>query len=194
MLRRFYDWSLEKAHTPQAVFFLVLISFTEASFLIFPPDVLLLVMVLSYPTRWFRYALICTAASVAGGMAGYAIGYGIWEAVDQWFFAHIFSPEMFAKVQHLYQEYDFWVVFTAAFTPIPYKVFTITAGVAHLDLVRFTLASIVGRAGRFFLVSFLIYLFGPPVKAFIDKYFNYVTLVFTGLLIGGFFLLRSLSH
>jgi len=194
MLRRFYDLSLEKAKSPHAQWILFGIAFAESSCLIFPPDILLLVMVLSARDRWIRYALVCVTGSVLGGIAGYFIGFGVWEMVHPFFFAHIFSEEVFHKVQELYKQYDFWIVFTAAFTPIPYKVFTISAGVAQLDITRFVIASIIGRAGRFFLVSFLLYRFGPPIRQFIEKYFNYVTIGFTALLIGGFFVIKYLAH
>ena len=129
-----------------------------------------------------------------GGIAGYAIGYGIWEAVHPFFLKYVFSEETFVKVRNLYAQYDFWAVFAAGFTPIPYKVFTIAAGVASLDIPRFILASICGRGGRFILVAFLLYQFGTPIRTFLEKYFNYVTIVFTILLIGGFYAIKYLAH
>lgn len=190
MLRRLYDWGLEKAKSPHAQAILFFIAFAESSFFPLPPDVLLIVMVLSHRERWLRYFGICLAGSVLGGIAGYYIGYGAWELVQSWFFEHIFSEAAFHRVQQLYITYDFWIVFTAAFTPIPYKVFTISAGVAQIDLLHFMVASLIGRGGRFILVAFLLHQFGAPMKAFIEKYFNWITIVFTIFLIGGFFLIR----
>ena len=192
MFRKLYDWVLEKAKSPHAERALFLIAFAESSFFPLPPDILLIAMVLSLREKWFRYFLICLVGSVLGGIAGYAIGYGLWEVAHPFFFKYVFHEETFLKVRNLYAQYDFWAVFVAGFTPIPYKVFTIAAGVASLDIPRFILASICGRGGRFILVAFLLYQFGTPIRTFLEKYFNYVTIVFTILLIGGFYLLKYL--
>ena len=194
MFRKLYDWVLEKAKSPHAERALFLIAFAESSFFPLPPDILLIAMVLSLREKWFRYFLICLVGSVLGGIAGYAIGYGIWEAVHPFFLKYVFSEETFLKVRNLYAQYDFWAVFAAGFTPIPYKVFTIAAGVASLDVPRFILASICGRGGRFILVAFLLYQFGTPIRTFLEKYFNYVTIVFAILLIGGFYAIKYLAH
>ena len=191
-LRGLYDWTLEQSKSPHAQWALFGIAFIESSFFPLPPDILLIAMVLACREKWLRYFTICLAGSVLGGMLGYAIGYFGWEAVKGIFLGHVFSQAAFDKVRHLYAEHDFWIVFAAAFTPIPYKVFTIAAGVTSIDLPRFVIASLVGRGGRFILVSFLLYQFGPPIKNFIEKYFNLVTVVFTILLIGGFVLLKNL--
>ncbi|MCB9799779.1 MAG: DedA family protein [Candidatus Omnitrophica bacterium] len=192
ILRKLYDWVLKQADTPHAQTALFIVAFAESSFFPLPPDILLIAMVIANREKWLRYFLICLAGSVLGGIAGYYIGFGIWQAVQEWFFVHVFSPETFQKVTDLYARYDFWAVFTAGFTPIPYKIFTIAAGVAKLDLLRFIAASIFGRGGRFILVSFLLYHFGPSIKSFIDKYFGWLTMLFTVLLIGGFWLLKHL--
>ncbi|HXV27412.1 MAG TPA: YqaA family protein [bacterium] len=193
-LHRLYHWMIWKAKTPHAQFFLFAIAFMESSFFPLPPDVLLMAMVLANRERWRRYFLICLSGSVFGGMAGYGIGWGVWQVVDQWFFAHIFSEATFEKVRDLYARYDFWVVFTAAFTPIPYKVFTIAAGVAHLNLPSFIVASIAGRGGRFILVAFLLHRFGPGIRIFLEKYLNLITIVFTVVLIGGFVAIKYIAH
>jgi len=190
IFRKLYDWGLKQAESPHAERALFWISFVESSFFPLPPDVLLIAMVLSARNKWFRYFGICLAGSVIGGVAGYGIGFGAWQAVQGWFFAHVFSEEAFIKVQNLYQYHDFWVIFAAGFTPIPYKIFTIAAGVASIDLTRFILASIVGRGARFILVTGLLYLFGERVRLFIEKYFNLVTIAFFILLAGGFYVLK----
>ncbi|MBU9889216.1 MAG: DedA family protein [Candidatus Omnitrophica bacterium] len=194
IFRKLYDWGLKQAGSPHAERALFWVAFAESSFFPLPPDVLLIAMVLSARLRWLRYFGICLAGSVLGGIAGYGIGLVAWQIVQGWFFAHVFSEAAFAKVQSLYQQHDFWVVFAAGFTPIPYKIFTIAAGVASIDLPRFIVASIVGRGGRFVLVSGSLYLFGPKIRLFVEKYFNLVTILFFVLLAGGFYFLKYALH
>ncbi|MDP3919621.1 MAG: YqaA family protein [Candidatus Omnitrophota bacterium] len=194
MLRRLYDWTLEQAQSKHAERALFLIAFAESSFFPLPPDILLIVMVLADRSKWLRYFLICLVGSVLGGIGGYFIGMSVWEVVHSWFFSYVFPESAFEKVRQLYVQHDFWAVFAAGFTPIPYKVFTIAAGAASLDIPRFILASICGRGGRFILVAFLLHRFGLPIRSFIEKYFNLVTLVFMGLLVGGFILIKYLVH
>ncbi|MEZ4464466.1 MAG: YqaA family protein [bacterium] len=192
-IRRLYDWVLRWAWTPHGQIALAVLSFAEASFFPIPPDVLLIALVLGARERWLRLALICSVASIAGGLAGYAIGWGLWAAVDQWFYAYVpgFTPEKFGKVADLYREWDFWVVFVAGFTPIPYKIITITAGVFSLNLPMFIVASAVSRSARFFLVAWLLHRYGEPIKGFIDRRFNLLAIAFTVLLIGGFVLIKA---
>ena len=191
-LRKLYDWVLSWAETPYGLLVLVILSFTEASVFPIPPDVLLIALCLGDRTKWFKFADWCSAASLVGGMLGYGIGWGLWNAVDQWFYAYVpgFSVEKFDLVQGLYEKYNFMVVFAAAFTPIPYKVITITAGVFGISFPIFMVASVVGRSARFFLVAFLLRRYGLPIKEFIDKRFNLVTVVFVLLLIAGFLVLK----
>lgn len=191
-IRRLYNWVLGFAETPYGVPALCVIAFVESSFFPIPPDVLLIALALSMPTRAFRFAMWCTSFSVLGGLFGYVIGYAMWGALEPYMIPRIFSQEQFEKVAQLYRDWDFWAVFVAAFTPIPYKVFTVSAGVAHLDLFGFTAASIAGRGGRFFLVALVIRLTGERAKQLIDKYFNIATIIGTILLIGGFLLIKGL--
>lgn len=195
-VKRLYDWVLSWASTPYGGAALVVLSFAESSFFPIPPDVLLIALCLGNRGRWLYFATICTVASVLGGLTGYAIGWGFWHAVDQLFFTYVpgFTPEQFAKVQGLYEEWNFWVVFIAAFTPIPYKVITVSAGVFGINIVMFTIASTVGRAARFFIVAYLLHRFGEPIHAFIEKRFNLLTVVFVILLLGGFLVLRYVGH
>ena len=190
VLRRLYDWVLHWAETPYGAWALFLLAFAESSFFPVPPDVLLIALALSIPAKSFRYAAICTAGSVVGGLAGYGIGAGLWAAVHGVFIPHLFSQATFDHVVELYQQYDFWVVFAAAFTPIPYKVIAITAGVCHIPLPMFLIASCIGRAARFFLVAALLRAFGERIREFIDRYFNLVTIGFTALFVAGFFGVR----
>ncbi|MCP5102305.1 MAG: DedA family protein, partial [bacterium] len=157
-------------------------------------------LVLGARKKWFRLALIVSVASVLGGAFGYAIGRYLWwsgpetpSALAEFFFANIpgFSRDIFDRVMNTYETNGFVIVFTAGFTFIPFKIFTISSGVFQLNFLTFMLASLVSRSARFFLVSFLIYRFGEPIKEFIDKYFNRLALVFAILLIGGFLLIKG---
>lgn len=192
LLRRLYDWVLHWAATPYGAPALFLLAFAESSFFPIPPDVLLLALCIAVPTRSFRFALISSLGSVLGGILGYGLGYALWDVLSQYFFLYVpgFTPAVFAKVQHLFDTYDFWTVFAAGFTPIPYKVFTIGAGVFQINLMVFVLASAVSRSLRFFLVAWLIYRFGPPMRAFIEKYFNVLTFAIMAILLLAFVVAR----
>lgn len=194
LLRRLYDWVLHWAQTPYGQPALFLLAFAESSFFPLPPDVLLLALCLSLPSRSYRYAFLSTIGSVAGGVFGYVIGFGLWGVSADFFYRYVpgFTPSGFDHIQQLFTTYDFWVIFTAGFTPIPYKIFTIGAGVFEINFFMFMLTSILSRGLRFFLLAWLIYTFGHQVKAIIEKYFNLLTLAFMLLLLGGFLLLTGL--
>lgn len=188
-LRRLYDWVLHWADTPYAVPALFCLSFAESSFFPIPPDVLLIALAIGDRKKAFVFATWCSIASVLGGMAGYGIGHLFWEhGLKDFFFEYVpgVTPEGFAKMQVRYDEWNVWIVFLAAFTPIPYKLITITAGVFGVNFPLFVLASACGRSARFFLVSALIWKYGEPIKAFLDRYLNLITLAGAALLIGGF--------
>ena len=193
MLRRLYAWVLHWADHRWALPALALLAFAESSFFPIPPDVLLIALVLGRPRRAWLYALVCSLSSVAGGVAGYAIGALLWEATRHWFIPLVFSQEMFDHVGALYQDNAFLAIFTAAFTPIPYKVFTIAAGVFHeqVGLGVLVLASALGRPARFFLVAGLLKWQGERMKSFIDKYFDWLALAFVAMLAGGFLLAKA---
>lgn len=200
-VRRLYDWVLHWAETPYGPVALFILAFAEASFFPIPPDALLIALVLGARKKAFKFALNCTIASVSGALLGYAIGFFLWwnapgefSPVAQFFFDNIpgFTHEIFGDVQTLYDEWNFWIIFTAGFTPIPYKVFTITGGAFLISLPMFIIASLISRAGRFFLVAFLIWKFGDHIKEFIDRYFNLLAIAFTILLVGGFVLIKYL--
>jgi len=194
VLRSLYAWVLHWAETPYGIPALFLLAFAEASFFPIPPDVLLLALCLAIPRKSFRFAAVATMGSVLGGVAGYGIGFGVWELVSGWFFSYIpgFSAATFQQVQNLFASYDFWVVFTAGFTPIPYKVITIGAGVFNINFPIFMLASVLSRGLRFFLVSWLIFRYGGAMRDFIERYFNWLSIAFMILLVGGFVLLKHL--
>lgn len=171
-------------------------AFAESSFFPIPPDVLLIALCLGAVKRSFRFAAICLAGSLAGAVAGYAIGFFLWQdlagnytSIAEFFYAHVFSQEAFDRVGALYDRYNFWIVFTAGFTPLPYKIFTITGGLFRIDFAMFLIASLVSRGLRFFLIAWLIWRFGQPIKSFIEKYFNWLAIAFTVLLVGSFVLL-----
>jgi membrane protein YqaA with SNARE-associated domain len=191
-LRWLYDWVLNWATTPYGAWALIILAFAESSFFPVPPDVLLIALCLAAPVRSFWYATLSAIGSVTGGMCGYLIGWVVWEQVHRFFFTYVFSQHVFQQVGHLYAQNAFWAVFTAGLTPIPYKVFTIAAGVFGINFGEFVVASALGRSARFFLVAGLIRVFGPPIKEFIDKYFNLLSIVFVILLVGGFFVVRWL--
>jgi membrane protein YqaA with SNARE-associated domain len=193
-LRRLYDWVLSWAETPYGGPALLLLTFAESSFFPIPPDPLLMALSLGAPRRALHFAALCTVASVLGGTAGYAIGHGVWAVVGNWFYAYVpgVSPASFARVQGLYERWDFWIIFAAGFTPIPYKVFTLSAGVFGISFPVFLVASLLSRGARFFLLAGFIYHFGPGIQRFIDRYFNRLVWAFLGLLIAGFAVIRWL--
>jgi membrane protein YqaA with SNARE-associated domain len=191
-IRRLYDWVLGWAETPYGVPALFILAFAESSFFPIPPDVLLIALALAAPTRAFRFAFWCTVGSVTGGIFGYYIGWGLWATFEPILIGSVIAQDDFDMVAAKYQEHGGMAVFAAAFTPIPYKVFTIAAGVAKVNLGAFVLASILGRAGRFFLVALVVRLTGNRAKELIDRYFNLATVLFTVLLIGGFILVKMI--
>ncbi|MDR9502545.1 MAG: DedA family protein [Desulfurivibrionaceae bacterium] len=215
--RRLYDWMLHWAQTPYGVPALVLLAFAESSFFPIPPDVLLVALVLGTPRRWRYLALLCTVGSVVGGLAGYGIGVFAWETAGRWIVENIahaglvpvegrldialpaYLVDTFGEAlggSYLFQVYDrwnAWIVFVFGLTPLPYKLTTITAGVARVNIPVFMAASLAARAARFFLVAWIIHRWGPPARVFIDRYFNLLCIAFTVLLIGGFVLLALFS-
>lgn len=192
--RRLYDWVIQWARTPYGVPALFLLAFAESSVFPLPPDVLLLALGVANPRRAMWYAAVCSVGSVVGGIAGYTIGYFVWDAVREGFFAYVpgFTPEGFARVQDLYAEYGFLAVMIAGFTPIPYKIFTIASGVFAMNLPLFLLASAVSRTARFSLEGALLYWFGARIQQILDRYFNLITIVFLILLLGGFAIVHLL--
>ena len=196
--RRTYDWVLSWAPTPYAVPALFLLAFAESSFFPVPPDVLLVAMCIGAVNKSYRFAFWCAVGSVVGGMAGYGIGYYLWDndGVQSFFFEYIpgVTPDSVEKVRNIYSEWDFWIVFAAAFTPIPYKVITILAGVCAINFPMFVIASTVGRSARVFLVAWLFKRYGPGMKDFIEKRFALVTTIGTIVLVGGFVAIKYLLH
>jgi len=192
LLRKLYDLVLSwanKKHASKALFGL---AFAESSFFPIPPDVLQIALSVSKPKKSFFYALISSIGSVLGGIFGYFIGFFLFDSVGKLIIEALGYQSQFDAVGNLYKSYAFLAILTAAFTPIPYKVFTIAAGFWQVGLVPLISASIIGRSARFFLVATLFYFFGPKIKDFIDKYFNWLTIIFIVLLIGGFAAIKYL--
>jgi membrane protein YqaA with SNARE-associated domain len=188
--RQIYDRCLLWVQSPYGVWALFFIAVAESSFFPIPPDVFLMVLCIAVPAKSFRYATICAVGSVLGGMLGYGLGLGFMDTVGvkilEWYGLH----DKYEVVQNLYRQYDALAVGAAGFTPLPYKLFTITAGAFKINFVTFVLVSIVSRSARFFLVAAFIYKFGAPVRHFIERYFNLLSILFFILLIGGFLVVR----
>ena len=198
-LRNLYDWVLKWSNSKYGPLMLGLMAFAEASFFPIPPDVLLIPLALGLRAKALRLAFICSLGSILGAIFGYVIGSFLWwEGVNQFswlarlFFNVIpgFTPEIFYSIQTKYEIWNFWVVFTAGFTPIPFKVITISAGAFDINFILFVIASTLSRSARFFLLSALIWKFGESMRDFIDKYFNLLAIIFMILLIGSFVLIK----
>ena len=192
MLRRLYDWTMGLAAHRHALALLALVAFIESSIFPIPPDVLLVPMVLAARARAWRIALVCTVASVLGGLAGYGIGYFVFETVGRPLLEFYGGGDAFASFRDAYNAWGLWIVFTAGLTPLPYKVFTIASGVTHLDLTIFVLGSVLSRGLRFYAVAALLWRFGTPLRAFVENHLGKVTAAFALLLVGGFALIRLL--
>lgn len=197
--RRLYDWMISFAYTKYAIPALFVFAFAESSFFPIPPDVLLIMIVLGKPKSAKTAAIACCIGSVIGGLAGYGIGHFFWsiQGVQDFFFHYVpgFTEANFTKVQGLYEEWAALIVFIAGFTPLPYKVITITAGVAGINLPIFLVASAVSRSARFVIVAWLVARFGPRAKDFIERRFNLLSIAFVVLLVGGFVAVKyALPH
>ena len=186
MLRRLYDWVLAKAADRRAEWWLGGFSFVEASFFPIPPHPLLGIMCLAEPKKAIRFAMIATLASVAGGLLGYAIGHFVYDTVGTQLLAALGLSESFPKSACYLREYGAEIIMIKGATPIPFKLLTITAGFIGMPLLTFIGASLVSRSISFLIVGVLFRLFGPPIKAFIDKYLGLATAGFVVLVVGGF--------
>lgn len=192
MLRRIYDWVLrlsEHRYAPSALFG---VSFAESSFFPIPPDVMLIPMILADRLKAWRFALICTIASVLGGLFGYYIGAALFDVIGEPIIALYGLDHKMDAFFENYREHGALIVFLAGFTPIPFKVFTIASGVAGLNLPVFVIASLLSRGARFFIVSALLYFFGPTIRAFIERYLGILSLVGGLVLVAGFVAIKYL--
>lgn len=192
MLRRLYDWLLALAGDRHAPWALGVVSFLESSVFPIPPDILLIPMVVARRALWAAYAALCTLASVLGAYLGYLVGFILFETVGGPILAFYGAEHTFERLVAWYDQWGGWGIFLGALTPFPYKVLTIFSGSVGFNLVQFTLVSIVGRGLRFFVVSGLLYWFGPPIRDFIEKRLGLMFTLFCVLLVGGFLALRYL--
>ncbi|TYR34982.1 DedA family protein [Mesorhizobium microcysteis] len=186
MLRRLYDWTMSLARTRHAERSLAGVSFVESSFFPIPPDVLLIPMVLADRTKWFRYALVCTIASVLGALLGYVIGALLFDTIGQRIIALYNAQDAFDGIRQWYDDWGAWGILFGAVTPFPYKILTIFSGFVGFNIVSLIIVSIIGRGLRFFLVAGLLYWFGEPIRLFIEKHLGLLFTLFMVLLIGGF--------
>ena len=186
MLRRVYDWTLRMAAHKRAEWALAGVSFVESSVFPIPPDVLLMPMVLADRSKAWRYALIATISSVIGGFLGYAIGYFLFEAVGKPILDFYHVMDKYDALKHSFDEWGAWIIIAKGWTPIPYKFLTITSGALQFDLLAFTIASVVSRGMRFFLVAGLFWAFGPSIRPFVVERLGLVTTLFVVILVGGF--------
>ena len=190
LMQRIYNRCMEWIQTPAGLWVFFFIALAESSFFPIPPDVFLIALCVGEPKKSFKFAAVCTLGSVIGGALGYGLGMTFMDSLGMKIVALYGLNGKYELVTRWYQQYDALAVAAAGFTPLPYKLFTITAGACKVNFLTFMLASIASRAARFFIVAGLIYKFGAPVQDFINKYFNLLTIVFLLLLIGGFVLMK----
>ncbi len=192
MLHRVYMRTLALAASPRALWWLAAVAFAESSFFPIPPDALLIPMALARPDRAWRFAAVCTVASVVGGALGYLIGYAVFDQLARPLIDLYGYGDRFAAFQDLYARYGLWVILIKGLTPIPYKIVTIASGAARFNFTVFMLASAATRGARFFIVAALLRFFGTPMRDFIERRLTLVTSLFAAGLVGGFLVLKLL--
>lgn len=185
MLRRIYDWCIEAAHKPYALWIMGAVSFAESSFFPIPPDVMLVPMALARPQRAWLYATVCTVTSVAGGVVGYLIGLLLYDSVGQWLIQLYGYGDKVETFREGYAQYGAWIILLKGLTPIPYKLVTITSGFAGYNIWLFILFSIIARGGRFFIVAILLNRYGEWIRERIERHLGlWVTLAAILLVLG----------
>ena len=190
LLRSLYNWTLKKAEHKYSSWVLSIVSFSESSFFPIPPDVLLIPMIIAKRTKAWTYALICTLSSVIGGVAGYAIGFFLFNSIGILIVEFYHLSNSFNTFENYYKEYGILIVLGAGFTPFPFKFITIASGVFSLNIFLFILTAFVARGLRFYLLACLLFIFGEKIKILIDKYFNILAVLFFILLLGSFMLIK----
>ena len=200
LFKNIYNWVLGLSKKKNSEFSISFLSFSESFFFPIPPDVLLIPLCLGNRNKSFYFAFLCSVSSIAGGVFGYFIGKTLWwsvpdieySALANFFFEYVpgLTIDSFNKIKNLYEEWNFWIVFTAGFTPIPFKLITISSGTFNINFFMFIIASTLSRSARFFLLGTLIYIFGEKIRFFIEKYFNLLAIIFTILLIAGFVIIK----
>ena len=192
MIRALYDWTMRMAANQRAGHALFWVAFVESSVFPIPPDVMLIPMILAERAKAWWYATLCTIGSVIGGIAGYAIGYLLFEYVGEPILKFYGQADKFGEVSQWFQDWGAMILIAKGWTPFPYKVLTILSGATHMNFWSFVAASIVARSMRFYLVAALLYWFGEPIREFIEKRLTLVTTVFVVVLVGGFVAVRYL--
>lgn len=187
MLRRLYDWTLTLSARPSATWALAIISFAESSIFPIPPDVILIPMSLARPQRAFFYATVCTVASVLGGLVGYAIGALLYDTVGRFLIDLYGYGQKAEAFRAAYAEWGHWIILLKGVTPIPYKIVTITSGFAGYDLFWFTVLSILTRGARFYVLAALLYMWGEPARAFIERRLGLFAFLFAVVFFGGIY-------
>lgn len=186
MFRRLYDFMIRLAEHPRSLHALAIVSFAESSFFPIPPDVMVIPMVLARPAIAYTIAAVCTVFSVLGGMAGYAIGFFLYDTLGAWLINLYGLQDAAVQYQEWYANWGLWLILVKGLTPIPYKLVTIASGAAHFDFLTFVLASIATRGARFFIIAALLKRYGEPVRAFIEKRLDLLSWIALGLIISGF--------
>ena len=189
-VRKIYDWIIGLSGGKHALACLFAISFIESSFFPIPPDIMLIPMILATPRKAWKIAGVCTVASVIGAYLGYIIGVYFFQLIAEPLLNFYGYLEKFNDFKKLYEEYGAWIVFGAGITPFPYKIITIASGVVHLNLLIFTVASIIARGLRFFVIAWLLKTYGEKMRTFIEKNLGWLSILFLILLIGGFMLIK----
>ena len=192
IFKNLYNWTLYQSSKKYASWFLAFVSFIESSFFPIPPDIILIPMIIAKRAKAFIYAFICTISSVLGGLFGYLIGYALFNSIGLILVNFYGMTEYIESLKEYYNNYGIWFVLIAGFTPLPFKIITIASGLFQLNLIIFILCSLIARGSRFYLIAGLLYVFGEVIKKFIDKYFNFLTVLFFILLIGGVLVLNYL--
>ena len=192
MIRSLYDWTFRLSASPHALWALAIVAFLESSVFPIPPDVLIIPMVLARPSRAWLIAGVAMAASVAGALLGYWIGSGLFESVGRPVLEFYGKDKYFAEFSDRYNEWGAWAVLIAGITPFPFKVITILSGSTGLSLPVFIVSSILARGFRFFLVAGLLWYFGAPIRAFIDRWLGLLFVLFIVLLLGSFYLVKMI--
>jgi membrane protein YqaA with SNARE-associated domain len=186
MLRRIYDWCIDAAHKPYALWIMAAVAFAESSFFPVPPDVMLIPMSLARPARAWFYALVCTAASVLGGVLGYAIGALLYDSLGQWLINLYGLGDKVEAFRAGYAQYGAWIILLKGLTPIPYKLVTITSGFANFNIWLFIVLSVIARGGRFFVVAILLNRYGEWIRVRIERHLGFWVSLGAGVLVAGF--------
>ncbi|MBT4762863.1 MAG: DedA family protein [Bdellovibrionaceae bacterium] len=193
-LRRLYDWTMNWSEHPHGVWALGALSAVEGIFFPIPVDPFLIAMGAAKPKKSLWYSLVAAMASIIGGSIGYLLGFMFWEYTQDFFFTYFFKPDTFELVIKQFQDNAFVAVFMASFTPIPYKVFAVAGGVAHISYLTFFAASLIGRSMRFFLIGGFLYFYGPSIRKYLDKHFDRITIVTCVVLVLGYGFYKLFAH